>query len=175
MQQTFGLKRFMVTHLGAAALSVGILLSTALGVTALTATGNLPRVYDDTAEVTAQKSLAHRGAQQAALIEAKQARLEDDELHASQTTAQSVAGQRQLRMDRSDFLAWRRLVAPVDATTAPATAASTRQFVDRRDRTDAIAALRATLRIDMTPEAPEDANNESWTLQDDLTPARTWQ
>ena len=58
MQQTFGLKRFVVTHAAAAALSFGILLSAALGVTALTATGNLPWAHDNVAAVAAQQPLA---------------------------------------------------------------------------------------------------------------------
>ena len=99
MQQTFGLKRFVVTHAAAAVLSFGILLSAALGVTALTATGNLPWAHDNVAAVAAQQPLAtaQRNAQMVAFIEAKLTRLEADEQQASLVTAQSVAREKLLR------------------------------------------------------------------------------
>jgi hypothetical protein len=61
-----------------------------------------------TASVVATEAVNAAWEQMAALVEAKQAQLEANQLHASQTVAQAVAEQRQLRMDRADFLTGHR-------------------------------------------------------------------
>jgi hypothetical protein len=169
-QQTFGLKRFVVTHAAAATLSFGILLSAALGVTALTATGNLPWAHDNVAAVAAQQPLAtaQRNARMAALIEAKQALLEANELRASRSATQSTAHEKQLQffaLKEERLLALSRPVA---------------ETIHERDRADAINALRATPRMDAAPgwtPTPDGCScplADSWTLPGDLTPVRVW-
>ena len=141
MQQTFGFKRFVVTHAGAAALLFGVLLSTALGVTALTATGNLPWMHDNAAPGIAQQPQvqAQRNEQMAAFFDAKLARLEADELHASTVMAQSVAHEKLLRF-------YARKEERLLAFSTPAAAASDVQTIHGLDGVGAIAVLHASAR-----------------------------
>jgi hypothetical protein len=145
MQQTLGLKRFALNHIGGAFLVFGMLVSSLSVVATLSVTGDFPgaghaesaRVATSgsprrvTAAVAEQHQLRmdrddfrawqsqarSMGAtssmnavvdQMVAFFDAKLARLEATELHISQTAAQAVAEQQQLRMDRADFLTGRR-------------------------------------------------------------------
>ena len=63
MPQTVGLKRFVITHVGASALACGVLVSGALGVAGLGATGNLPWMANNNAQRTAPLSVEHPAVQ----------------------------------------------------------------------------------------------------------------
>src|SRR4051812_25166378 len=80
MQQSFGIKQFVGTHIVATALAVGVMVSAGTGVAGLAATNTLPW-------------------QQAAHVVTASA-------GASHSTAAAIE-LRQLTMDRADYFAWR--------------------------------------------------------------------
>jgi hypothetical protein len=98
MQRTIGLKRFVITHVGAAAIAIGVLLSGTLGLAGLAATGNLPWQSGNDARpaVSSQAARAAQLEQMQRFYDAKMARLEAAELQAAVLAARA-ARQEKLR------------------------------------------------------------------------------
>ena len=97
MRQTIGFKRFVVTHVAATALAVGMLVSGALGVAGLAATGNLPWLQGGGGRIALSQPAvptslqAERTAQLARFFEAKLARQDAVDLQVSALAAQAAA------------------------------------------------------------------------------------
>jgi hypothetical protein len=94
MQQTIRLKHLVVTHAGATAIAIGVLLGGTAGAAGLATTGNLPWQSGDNAPVVV--SAAARQGQLQRYYARKEARTEAMELQASALTT-SAARQEQLR------------------------------------------------------------------------------
>ena len=82
MQTQTTIKRFVVIHVGAATLAFGVLVSGALGVAGLAATGNLSRLAGYEAQVAVPREVdqARRSEQMARFFDLKMARQEAGEL-----------------------------------------------------------------------------------------------
>jgi hypothetical protein len=91
MQQTIGLKRFVVTHVGATILAAGVLLGGTAGIAALAATGNLPGQSGGDAPVVVSAE-AERAAQLEQIQQfyaRKEAQMETMELRGSELAARA--------------------------------------------------------------------------------------
>jgi hypothetical protein len=105
MQQTIGLKRFVVTHVGPIVVAFGILIVVALGTAGLGATGNLPWTADTSSSNTVSQPAVVAAASEdrsaqiqlmRSFYQHKEARMEADEL-ARSTIAHQVDRQDALR------------------------------------------------------------------------------
>jgi hypothetical protein len=99
MQQTIGLKRFVVTHVGATALALTVLVSSGLAIAGLAATGNAPWMSGSASQVGAQQREVQsmHTAQEARFFEAKVVRQEELELQSSVLVAKVAAHEKLLR------------------------------------------------------------------------------
>jgi hypothetical protein len=106
MQQTAGVKRFVVTHVALMVIAIVVLIGVVLGAAGLGATGNLPWTADDPsrsaalqrdAAASSQEVQAARVEQMQRFYQHKEARLEDGELQRSALGAQA---KRQDAIDR---------------------------------------------------------------------------
>lgn len=86
MQQTMGLKRFVVNHVAVTALAVGVVVSGVIGVAGLAATEGLPWTSGDDAQIAAPAQAGFSD-QAARYYAAKEARLEAQEAHQSELAA----------------------------------------------------------------------------------------
>ena len=105
MQQTAGIKRFVVTHVALMAIAIGVLIGVVLGAAGLGVTGNLPWTADSYSRTAAtQPEISKVLPQDAARVEQmqrfyqhKETRLEGAEAERSSLAAQA---KRQDAMDR---------------------------------------------------------------------------
>ena len=106
MQQTAGVKRFVVTHVALMVIAIVVLIGVALGAAGLGATGNLPWTADSQsrsaalqrdAAASSQEVQAARVEQMQRFYQHKESRLEDGELQRSALAAQA---KRQDAIDR---------------------------------------------------------------------------
>jgi hypothetical protein len=105
MQETLGLKRFVVTHVGATALALGVLVGSGLAMVGLTATGNAPWTSGNTAQNGAQQAALQslHTAQEARFFEAKLARQDAFEVQTSVLGAAPTSPLDQLLADYARY------------------------------------------------------------------------
>ena len=115
-QQAFGFKQIMVNHVAATALAVSVLVSGALGVAGLNATGNLPWSADSSGPSVASQAVhsvqvAQAGTQKEARLVAFEAQID------AHTAAAAQAAQEQRATARKEA----SMDADLVAITAPPT------------------------------------------------------
>ena len=206
MQQTFGLKRLVATHVSATIVALGVLVSSGLAMAGLTATGNMPWTSGSSAPIGAQQSAvqAQHTAQLARLYEVKLARQDALALQTSTPAARAATlatlrqfyahkDQRQEAFEmRASALAaqaaqqetLRRFYAHKEERLGTLNGGRSRQHRAGLRRTRSRRCYRCFACHDAdrrgswlapTPDGCSCPPAESWTLLDDLTPARTWQ
>jgi hypothetical protein len=191
MQQAFGLKRLVVTHVGATALALGVLVGSGLAMVGLTTTGNAPWMFGGSAQVGAQQSAVQsmHTAQEARFFEAKLAR--QDALSSLSPTAstpgeltpaQLLAKYRQYNptVGGPESSALGRLLRDyarynpsMDAAPAPTASTTTRQW-RASPLHIGFMGLRFVACASPDEETLISSHAESWTLLADLIPVRLW-
>ena len=89
MQQTIGLKRFVINHVAVTALAVGVVVSGAIGVAGLAATESLPWTSGDETRIAAPAQAGYAD-QAARFFDMKMARLEAEALQRSALAADAA-------------------------------------------------------------------------------------
>lgn len=171
MQPTIGPKRAAITQPWATVLALGIVLGSAFGLAGLAATGHLPWAAASPSQESA--SMQTPATLHAALFEAKLDQLDAIERHGVEAVARAASREKLLRFNlhKEEQLL---------ALSTQGLAVIYQQTSLGLDRADAIAAFRATTRMDaasgwaLTPDGCSCPPAESWTLLDDLTPVRVW-
>jgi hypothetical protein len=136
MQQTMGLKQFVVNHVVVTVLAVGVVVSGVIGVAGLAATDGLPWTSGDEAQIAApaQAGLSDQAvryyAAKEALLEAQEARL--FELAALTTPAERYSAAKEARFEAEEL---QRSAAMADAARLEA---MRRYFEHKEQQFDAL-------------------------------------
>lgn len=134
MQQSIGVKHFALNHLAGTALAFGILVSSLTAAATLSLTGDLPGRGGATSANVAPQASAEDAEQRQLAMERNEFL---DWRKQNAAAGAYIAEQRQLRMERNEFLDWQKQFAPVPAdgdASAPATAYDMEQRQLRMER-----------------------------------------
>jgi hypothetical protein len=116
MQQTIGLKRFVINHVAVTALAVGVVVSGAIGVAGLAATESLPWTSGDEAQIAAPAQAGYAD-QAARFYDAKVARLDAQEARQGELAAHTSQAARffDMKMARLEAEELQRSALAADA------------------------------------------------------------